>query len=84
MNDDTIAQCVLFPDLVAKPLVVTFDQAHASSDGGAVLLRAADRRLQLTTRMARCLTDARDPDRVTHALTDLVAQRPRWTPKPAI
>ena len=75
MNDDTIAQCVLFPDLVAKPLVVTFDQAHASSDGGAVLLRAADRRLQLTTRMARCLTDARDPDRVTHALTDLVAQR---------
>lgn len=75
MNDDTIAQTVLFPDLVAKPLVATFDQAHASSDGGAVLLRAADRRLQLTTRLARCLTDPRDPDRVTHALPDLVAQR---------
>lgn len=75
MNDDTIAQPVLFPDLVAKPLIATFDQAHASSDGGAVLLRAADRRLGLTTRLARCLTDARDPDRVTHALSDLVAQR---------
>ena len=75
MNDDTIPQTVLFADLVTKPLVATFDQAHASSDGGAVLLRAADQRLQLTTRLARCLTDARDPARVTHALADLVAQR---------
>jgi hypothetical protein len=40
-----------------------------------VLLRAADQRLQLTARMARCLTDGRDPDRVTHPLADLVAQR---------
>ena len=75
MNDDTIAQSVLFPELVARPLVATFDHAHASSDGGAVLLRAADQRLQLTARLARCLTDARDPGRVTHALHDLVAQR---------
>ena len=75
MNDDTITQSVLFPDLVAKPLVATFDQALASSDGGAVLLRAADQRLQLTARIAACLSEARDPDRVTHALADLVAQR---------
>lgn len=75
MNEPTITQTVLFPDLVAKPLVVTFDQAHASSDGGAVLLRAADRRLQLTHRLARCLSDARDPGRVTHGLEALVAQR---------
>lgn len=75
MNDDTIAQTVLFPDLVAKPLVATFDQAHASSDGGAILLKAADRRLQLTTRLAACLSDSRDPTRVTHALADMVAQR---------
>lgn len=75
MNDDTIAQTVLFPELVAQPLVASFDHAHASSDGGAVLLRAADQRLPLTTRLAGCLTDARDPDRVTHGLADLVAQR---------
>ena len=75
MNDPTIAQTVLFDDLVRKPLVATFDQAHASSDGGAVLLRAADQRLQLTSRLARCLSDARDRARVTHPLADLVAQR---------
>lgn len=75
MTDDTIPQTVLFPDLFAKPLVATFDQAHASSDGGAILLKAADRRLDLTARLAACLTDTRDPTRVTHALTDVLAQR---------
>lgn len=75
MTDDTIPQTVLFPDLFAKPLVAAFDQAHASSDGGAILLKAADRRLDLTARLAACLTDARNSARVTHALTDLVAQR---------
>ena len=38
MNEPTIAQTVLFPDLVARPLIATFDQSHASSDGGAILL----------------------------------------------
>jgi hypothetical protein len=75
LNDPTIAQTVLFADLVRKPLVATFDQAHASSDGGAVLLRAADQRLQLTSRLARCLPDARERARVTHSVADLVAQR---------
>ena len=60
MTNDTIPQTVLFPDLFAKPLVAIFDQAHASSDGGAILLKAADRRLDLTARLAACLTDARD------------------------
>ena len=39
----TIPQTVLFPDLFDKPLVATFNQEHASSDGGAVLLKAAER-----------------------------------------
>ena len=43
MTPDTIPQTVLFPDLFAKPLVATFDREQASSDGGAVLLKAAER-----------------------------------------
>ena len=42
MNEPTIAQTVLFPDLVDRPLIATFDQPHASSDGGAILLKAAE------------------------------------------
>lgn len=75
MNDKTIPQTVLFPDLFDRPLVATFDQPHASSDGGAVLLKAAERRYGLIDGFARCLVDDRQPGKVRHTLEDLVAQR---------
>ena len=75
MSDDTIPQTVLFPDLFDRPLVATFDQPHASSDGGAVLLKAADARYGLIEGLARCLVDNRQPGKVRHALEDLLAQR---------
>jgi len=74
-NEPTIAQPVRFPDLFDRPLVAAFDQPAASSDGGAVLVKAVDRRLGLTARLAACLTDARVPGRITHGLADLLAQR---------
>ena len=75
MNDDTVPQTVLFPDLVDRALVVRFDRPHASSDGGAVLLKAVDQRLGVIDALAAALPDARDPAKVTHAVRDLVAQR---------
>jgi hypothetical protein len=75
LNDDTIAQTVLFPDLFERPLVATFDQPHASSDGGAILLKAADARYGLIEGFARCLVEDRQPGKVRHTLTDLLAQR---------
>ncbi len=75
MSDDTIPQTVLFPDLFAKPLVATFDQPHASSDGGAILLKAAEARYGLIDDFARCLLDDRQPGKVRHTLEDLLAQR---------
>ena len=74
-NDDTIPQTVLFADLFDKPLIATFDQAHASSDGGAVLLKAAERRYGLIDGFARCLIDDRQPGKIRHTLEDLLAQR---------
>ena len=44
MLNPTTTQCLLFPDLHDKPVVALFDQEHSSSDGGALLLKAADRR----------------------------------------
>ena len=75
MNDDTIAQTVLFPNLFNKPLVATFDQPHASSDGGAILLKAAEARYGLIDGFARCLVEDRQPGKVRHTLEDLLAQR---------
>src|SRR6266571_4450126 len=75
LRDDTIPQTVLFPDLFDKPLVATFDQSHASSDGGAILLKAAEARYGLIDDFARCLVDDRQPGKVRHTLEDLLAQR---------
>jgi hypothetical protein len=56
-------------------VVARFDQAHASSDGGAVLLKALDDRLGVTRRLAASLTDRRQPGKVQHELIELVRQR---------
>jgi Transposase DDE domain group 1 len=75
LNDDTIAQTVLFPDLLDRPLIATFDQPHASSDGGAIVLKAADRQLGLLAALTATVPDARASARVTHGVGDLLAQR---------
>jgi len=75
MVADVTRQSVLFPDLFNKRLVAKFDQEHGSSDGGAVLLAACDRRLQLTERLAGCIEDRREPGKVRHAIQEIVRQR---------
>ena len=56
---------VLFPDLLDKPLVATFDREQANSDGGGVLLKAAERVYGLVKAFAGCLADKRAPDQGT-------------------
>jgi hypothetical protein len=58
-----------------KPIVAVFDQPHASSDGGALLLKLADDRLGLTWRLASTIRDQRQPGKVAHPLRDLLRQR---------
>ncbi len=45
MYDNTTTPCLLFPETFSKPLVAQFDQLQGSSDGGAILLKAAHQRL---------------------------------------
>jgi hypothetical protein len=58
-----------------QPVVALFDQPHASSDGGALLLKALDDRLGVTERLARSLRDPRQPGKIDHTLLELVRQR---------
>ena len=75
MAEHTTTQCLLFPDILSKPVVAQFDQHQGSSDGGAILLKAADRRLGLTSALADCLEDERQAGKVQHALHELLTQR---------
>jgi Transposase DDE domain group 1 len=44
---------------LGKPVIAKFDQEHASSDGGAILLQACDRRLGLSEAMIGAIDDRR-------------------------
>jgi hypothetical protein len=58
-----------------RKLVGAFDGGAISSNGGVVLLAAADKRLGLGARLAGCFTDHRSPERIEHTLADLLRQR---------
>lgn len=75
MPHSTTTPCLLFPELFDRPLTAQFDVPNASSDGGAVLLKAADRRLGLIPRLAGALVDERQRGKVRHGLADLLGQR---------
>src|SRR5262252_10308824 len=75
VSDNNTTQCLLFPEIFSKPLVARFDQLQSSSDGGAFLLKAADRRYGLTEALAGCLRDSRQAGKVDHSLHELLSQR---------
>lgn len=52
-----------------------FEGGALSSDGGLMLLRQVDRRIGLSKAVAEALHDPRNPERITHELRDLIAQR---------
>jgi len=75
MSQDITTQCVLFPGLLRKPVMVRFDQRQGSSDGGAILLQAADRQLGLSGALASYLRDERQAGKVEHTIHEMLAQR---------
>lgn len=75
MNDSSATERLLFPEIFAKPVMLEFDQRQGSSDGGAVLLKAAEARYGLIADMSGCLRDPRQAGKVDHSLQDLFAQR---------
>ena len=75
MSEHTTTECLLFPDIFDRPVVAKFDQRQGSSDGGAILLKAAEQRLGLTSALAAGLRDDRQPGKVQHELRELITQR---------
>lgn len=75
MPQDTTTQCVLFPALFEKLVVARFDQQQGSSDGGGILLQAADRQLGLSATLAVWLRDERQSGKVEHTIHALLGQR---------
>ena len=76
MTDNSTTQRWLFPEVFSKPVEVQFDQAESSSDGGAVLLKAAEQPYRtLLSGMAACIPDGRQAAKVQHQFREMLAQR---------
>jgi hypothetical protein len=75
----TITECTQssfgFEACGKREVVARFDGGTISSDGGALLLREVDKRLNLLPRLAQCFLDGRNQDRVEHTVEEMLGQR---------
>jgi Transposase DDE domain group 1 len=59
----------------SRDVVARFDGGTTTSDGGGLLLRATDQRLNLLPRLAQYFLDGRDATRIEHSVAEMVSQR---------
>src|SRR5271163_1956441 len=74
MEQDTLLPFEL-PAVGRKKVSVAFDGGMLSSDVGVLLLRGVERRLGIASRLAACLNDRRDPDRIDHPIEEMLRLR---------
>ncbi|SDB74508.1 transposase, partial [Belnapia rosea] len=74
MDDDT-TEPFGFPAIGRKKVVAAFDGGRLTSDGGVMLLAAAERQLGICDRLVALISDPRDPARVVHPLADILRAR---------
>jgi hypothetical protein len=75
MQTECSAELFGFAPVEGRRVEAAFDAGLASSDGGALLLGAADRAIGLIDRFAGCFVDHRDPSLIEHEVRTLVGQR---------
>ncbi len=64
-----------FPPAAGFTIRADFKGGEVSSDLGALVLRAVDRRIGLIGRRVQAMGDSRDPRYITHSMHDLLTQR---------
>ena len=74
MHDDTI-EAFGFQAVGRKKLAAAFDGGRITSDGGVMLLAAAERRMGLAQRLAGLIADPRNPLFITHSVVDILRAR---------
>jgi hypothetical protein len=73
--DEFIPLPFALPSLERKKVTAAFDGGRISSDGGLMLLSAAERRLGIAEKLAAVIADPRDPAQITHTLQDMLRAR---------
>src|SRR5712671_1253843 len=74
MSEDTLLPFD-FPAVQRRKVTAAFDGGRLTSDGGVMLLAAAERRLGIADKLAALIADPRDRDLVTHSVADILRAR---------
>ena len=72
---DCTPEKLMFPDINKRKIEVNFEGGEVTSDGGVLLLREADKKLNLLSKVAKILPDNRNPLKIEHSNLDLLSQR---------
>jgi hypothetical protein len=72
--DDTLLPFSL-PSICQRKVTGAFDGGRISSDGGVLLLAGADQQIGLIDTLAAIIPDYRDPNHITHTLSDILRAR---------
>jgi hypothetical protein len=75
MPTDCSAPQLVFEGFLGRQVVGDFDGGAVTSNGGALLLREADRAIGLTQKVVGAVRDGRNSDLTIHSVSTLVAQR---------
>jgi len=70
-----IPEQFIFEQVKSCPVVVNFKGKSVTSDAGLTLIAELDRKREITSRVAACFKDYRDPSKVLHLVRSLIAQR---------
>src|SRR6202162_4406106 len=63
------------PAVAGKAVHIGFDGGQMTSDAGILLLAAVEQRLKIAERLAACIEDPRDPERVVHEIAEMIRYR---------
>ncbi|MEO1560650.1 MAG: IS1380 family transposase [Cyanobacteria bacterium J06632_19] len=74
-KNDCIPEQFIFEQVKSCPVIVNFKAEPVTSDAGLTLIAELDRKREITSRLARCFKDYREPNKVLHPINSLVAQR---------
>jgi len=64
-----------FHALGRRKVIGKFDGGNITSDAGGLLLRETEQKTGIVRQFAKCFEDLRDPHRIEHSVTELIAQR---------
>lgn len=74
-KNDCIPEQFRFERVNSCPVVVNFKGEPVTSDAGLTLIAELDRKREITSRLARCFKDYREPNKILHPVHSLIAQR---------